>query len=219
MINLKLSAAAAVLAMGLSAQAGATVIPLDGFEGVGQDVFQASPTSTVGNRTLSIYNVIQGGSSPVSVMDPYASISTGMDANGTLQIANGSFDDSDVDLTYAINDAEWANLTSLKLNFLGNDNAVPTSSSVTLMIGADTIGTIFLPDQNTPFQIAFDINGVISDQFAAGTTDITFTFSGSPEFDMTLDSIAANVPEPGMIGLFGLGLAGIGLASRRRRKA
>src|SRR3546814_3306323 len=122
MINLKLSAAAAVLAMGLSAQAGATGIPRDGFEGEGQDVFQASPTSTVGNRTLSIYNVIQGGSSPVSVMDPYASISTGRDANGTLQIANGSFDDSDVDLTYAINDAEWANLTSLKLNFLGNDN-------------------------------------------------------------------------------------------------
>lgn len=46
---------------------------------------------------------------------------------------------------------------------------------------------------------------------------LTFIINGPADYDLTIDQIQVQVPEPAMIGLFGLGAIGLGLARRRKR--
>ena len=51
---------------------------------------------------------------------------------------------------------------------------------------------------------------------------VEFVFAGGTEFDVQMDDVAisfTDVPEPATLGLFGAGIAALGLASRRRKAA
>jgi hypothetical protein len=50
-------------------------------------------------------------------------------------------------------------------------------------------------------------------------SSIGFRVSGLADYDLSIDSFAIDTPEPASLALFGAGLAGLGLAARRRRKA
>jgi opacity protein-like surface antigen len=204
---------AAAAAAGLSASANAAIIAvLDDFSTGEQFVNQASPTSTVGNRTLDISNIQQNSNTFPGNVDPFAQVET---AGGTLNINNGSRDDSTVDLSYLIGaNADLAFTTMLEVVFANNDNALPTESTIEAFLDGTSLGIQSLPGSNDPFSIMFSLSDAQAAILAAGTT-LRFQFNGSPDYDLSVDAINA-VPEPGMIGLLGLGLLGLGVARRRK---
>lgn len=116
----------------------------------------------------------------------------------------------DVDLSSVLIEGLWAT-DNLGLDILINGNATGNTS---LGFGA---------------MFAFSVDS----GFVAGTNNLDFIVRNLASFDnptgLRVDDMTGSfelagnttgdVPEPGMLGLFGLGLAGLGLAARRRRRA
>ena len=206
---------AAVATIGLTGAANAAAITiLDDFSSNAQFVNQANPNSTVGNRTLQLSNITQNSNVFPGNVDPFAQVET---AGGTLNIANGSRDDSTLDLIYTIAaDASLAFTDMIDVVFSNNDNALPVDSTIEAFLNGSSLGLQSLPGSNTDFTISFNLTDAQAAILAAGST-LRFQFNGSPDYDLSVTQINA-VPEPGMIGLLGLGLLGLGVA-RRRRKA
>jgi len=204
---------AAAAAAGLSDAANAAIIAvLDDFSTGEQFVNQASPSSTVGNRTLEISNITQNSNVFPGNVDPFAQVET---AQGTLNINNGSRDDSTVDLSYAIAaNTDLAFTTMIEVVFGNNDNALPVDSTVEAFLDGASLGLQSLPGSNDPFSIMFGLSQAQAAVLAAGTS-LRFQFNGSSDYDLSIDQINA-VPEPGMVALLGLGLLGLGLARRRK---
>jgi hypothetical protein len=146
-------------------------------------------------------------------------------ASGVFDILNGTGDKSEVVLQYAIP----ASLEAFK-------------NSVTNVTGLAFFFTLVSRDLN-PIDIKADLNGTIipvvppitvSGQYRfdviAGPIDGTLKifFNGDPGYDLTIDNLRLwigrngepfdprDVPAPAALGLFGPGLAALGLRRRRR---
>jgi hypothetical protein len=205
---------ALAMSAGLSSAADAAIIAvIDDFSANDQFVNQANPTSTVGNRTLAITNIVQNSNVFPGNVDPYVQVNTEASA---LNISNGSRDDATVNLTYIIAaDADLAFTRMIDIVFSSNDNARPFDSTVEAFVGGTSLGIQALIDNDSPFTISFGLSTAQAAILAAGTT-LRFQFDGSPDYDVSVDAISA-VPEPGMIGLLGLGVLALGVRRRRAR--
>lgn len=166
--------------------------------------------STDGTRTLTISNITLGAGSD---FDPYAFVDT--TGSGVFGINNGTGDDATVTIDYSL--VTRSSIGSIEVDFLNNDNAIPTDSTLQLFVGALDEGTQFLPG-GPNFTISFSLSDAATALLAAGTS-LSFVFNGSPDYDLSVDAIYARVPEPGALGLLGLGLLGMGVAARRRKAA
>lgn len=149
--------------------------------------------------------------------------------DGLFDIALGSQDDAVVTLTYNVDAlqgdfATYQSISSLSLlvEILGADG---TNKSLNAIMNGDDLGTFSLPDQVTsanPRTLRFDLSP---------NTDVNgnleFRFNGNPGYDLSFALIGFEVfgdleqtpiPEPGVLGLLGLGVLGVAAAGGRRRR-
>lgn len=197
-------AAATLIAGGAVA---APIAVIDDFSSGDQFVNKADPSDDNGIRELRIYNIFLG---PGSDMDPMAFVDT--DAPGVFGINNGIGDDSTVDIFY---DLVMVDADFIDVNFLNNDNALPTDSDLELFVAGISQGAQTLHDMNDPFTISFSLSDAAQMALRTGTS-LMLTFNGSPAFDLSVDSITARIPEPGALGFLGLGLLGMSAVARRK---
>ncbi len=213
MSKLYFTAALSALALGFASQANAGIVLIDDFSSNAMEVHDGADTSSAGGRTLSIGAFTHFGSPATPNAEVFV-------VPGVMLANNGPLQDSTVTLTYDIAaNLELANTLSLKLDFLFNDNAAGGDNTVEAFLDGGSLGVKTLSTEGVPFSIAFAVSEAQAAILAAGGTNLlSFVFNGSPGWDLVLDTVSA-VPEPGMIGLLGLGVAGIGFASRRRKVA
>lgn len=172
-----------------------------------------SPTNITGAATYAIVT------DPSSVHGSAASYGDHTSGSGNMMAVNGS--------TVA-GDLVWGETISVQANAT-YDFAVYISSwfsgapaSLVFTVNGTTIGSLVAPMQTGAWELAFatwnsgsETSALIevrNDQTAFGGNDFALDdfYFGNPIF-------SASVAEPSMLGLFGL--AGLGLAVRRRRTA
>ena len=164
---------------------------------------------------------------------------TYLDAGGSETSINDAtqvtFDDNDGlgELEVTVATGVFANIADGAFGFFDDFifNPIDASTPITpLWSVADVGGVVFSFDLISIDEVFQPGNNTLS-IFGSGTIfengvetfDANWSFgttdpSGGFEFTINSDSSTVAVPEPAMLGLLGLGMAGIGLAASRRRK-
>lgn len=240
MKKLHLAATAAVLAMGFATSVSATAIyVIDDFLSAPPNPFSANlmtqgQASTDGPDTYTI-NGLSFTRTVLFQNIADTSIAYGASiniSNGDLKIVNGPTVRSRTTLTYDVSALKaltpidsWAALGIIFSNGTSSLNGPTTIQGFinnSLVGGIDTsLGTLTLTSYiDATGNIANEVwggLGLLNSQLT-GTNDILkFVINGPADYDLTLDQIDFAVPEPAMLGLFGMGVLGLGIARRRKR--
>ncbi|EMD82987.1 PEP-CTERM sorting domain-containing protein [Pacificimonas flava] len=214
MFSFKGVVAAAILA-GAATGVSAAVVSIDDFstypysttlDSVGSTASDTATLTPAIERTIFFERLANGGTTSASAN---AEVSI---ADGILELANDSNVNSRLTLTYSLDGLfDTGGVTGFDI-FVSNSGTAGDGTIQALLNGT-SLGTVTLPNgMEGPISFSF------SDALAAGNPDeLTFIFSGSPSYDMLIGPITANVPEPGALGLLGLGVLGMAAAMKRRR--
>ena len=138
-------------------------------------------------------------------------------SNSFLRFANDPGVESTATINWTFDTTDLTSTTDLVFEILTNDVA-GGSFSFTLLDATDTIvssGAVLLPVVNfgSPLSLSFGLNSALLTSVDELTLIIDTT--GTANIDLAIDFVQA-VSEPGLIGLLGLGLVGLGVAARRR---
>lgn len=201
---------AGALTMGIAGAANAATVVLDDFTWGAQRVYAGDLSDTFGIRTLTLSNLVNSGDTDT----PEAETSI---SEGLLLISNGPLEDSTLELSYAIAaDASLATANSIRMDIASSNWGIGGGANeVEAFLNGNSLGVKSLAEA-LGFSVSFGLSDAEAADLADGAT-LSFLFNGAADFDVAVGGVTA-VPEPAMLGLFGLGLIGIG-AARRRRKA
>ena len=222
MRNFSKTVALAALLGSVTAVRAAT--PVAGFS----DDFSTGQTTSTNNASSGFDTgstlLISNGSRTIQT-DILSNTAPG-DARGRTAILNGTFSYSSDDgvvglgyLTYSFSTPISLTLApAFAFTFLGNDDTgalhiTATDSSGNTATTNDLLPNLSSTPTATPIIVPANLVGVNS----GSISKLVFSFGGTSSEDLSVDAIVA-VPEPGTLGMVGLGLfAGAGLLARRRR--
>lgn len=181
------------------------------------------------NRTLLFQNIADTNPAPGAAGGAYLS-----SANGELKIVNAQNVRSRLTLTYNIASLDTlipdTSSVQLGVTFSNGLSTINGPTQIDAYIGDGTtmtaLGSLILTqriDGTTP-ELWSNMQ-LLGSQLTSTNKYLTFIVNGPTDYDLTIDQIqaavgttvAGDVPEPAMIGLFGLGALGLGIARRRKR--
>jgi hypothetical protein len=215
------AALATVFAMG---SANALVILVDDFNT--PDLFvadQAGGTATtVSDAVRSVTHLLTAGSNTVGGAGSSVTIGTISDPAGSLNVNNGINRNSNVDVNWSLpvgflNPAA-GNAVFFLFNVIQSDfNPVNVSFSFTDLSNVTmALQGFAIPGNTTNQPLSFGATPAEKALINAGGT-LTMSLTGGQGWDIALDSLGFQVPEPTSVALVGLALLGAGVASRRRK--
>lgn len=227
-----------VAAVSLAALAGASqaaVLVIDDFNIPGVAVTDADPA--VGGGYVTLFGGVQNITAPTNlatsrliehnwhstqgIPNQVTNVTVGGGANGVLTVNNDAGVDSDAKVTWAI--APFAlppGPASLFFQVIFSNlgtPSVPIDLSFNFTGGSNWSKLAAIPS-GVNFPVSFALNGAEAAAIAGGGT-LTVELTGSPAWEITLDSFGLEIPEPASLALAGLALIGAGVASRRRKAA
>lgn len=137
---------------------------------------------------------------------------------GTLKLSNDSQVNSLIDLTYNVDSLidDVKGMSELNLNVIFADAASGMGFTIKGYLNGEYLGSQTFTGKG---MLSFDLPAL-----AASGNQLRLEFSGGTSFDATLGPVRLEigeggglpVPEPGAIGLLGLGLVSVAFARRRK---
>ena len=149
--------------------------------------------------------------------------------NHVLSINNDAGVRSQATLTYNISSlyGQIAANSAVKLGvtFSNGLSTLNGPTTIEAFLGQTSLGMMTLSQRiDTPLTPEVFSNILLLGSQLNGNDQLRFVINGPADYDLTLEQIAvdnyvvaSDVPEPAMLGLFGLGAIGLGLARRRQR--
>jgi hypothetical protein len=222
------AAAAAAFAVG---NANALVFIVDTFDSPDMTLFDTTvggggvsvsggpvnPPANTLSRTVT-HELLAG--SNVGGLASNVTIGTASEPTGSLNVNNGSSRDSQVTVSWAlgagfITDSSGP-AASVRFDLIKSDL---NAASFELFWNNVSFGSQVFPAFNGPgtTPILFALTAAQQDAIANNAGTLKLVIDGIPDFDLAIDAIGIQIPEPATLALAGLALLGAGVASRRRR--
>jgi PEP-CTERM motif len=205
--------------------AGANALLIDNFEtDASVAVLAASPatlfTNTpdsgagmIGNRTLTVNKTVGGGG---GANGAYADI-----IGGLLAMANGPVTNSIVTVDWIFGSTDLTEGGTKTGFFLGLPNPIDNDLNISISINGGTASSKLFPDGSSGTDFFFPFLDFVNGGDAATATTVRLQFSSTVAWDAEVDFIETigpppEVSEPASLALFGISMAGLGWARRRR---
>jgi hypothetical protein len=216
-----LCAMAAIAAVGV-AQAAPTVISVDDFNSPDvliQDALGGGPTTVIDSVRTASYELLSG---PDSGDGSTLRIGSQTFPVGLLEVANASGRDSRATISWAIA-AGLIPGDAINVGFfleVVQSDGNPTS--VDFVLDGSALAAFSIPPNTMDLGLSFGLSAAQLASLANGGT-LAMTLNGNTGWDLTVDLFGFSydrqqaIPEPGSVALAGLAL--VGLAAARRRKA
>jgi PEP-CTERM motif len=196
------------VALAAANSASAATITLDSFsvaQGTVVTSTSVAPQSTtVGNRTITVTST-----TPNPLNNPFVNVAvvSGPNAN-YFSISNPSLTSSTVELSYVLGaNAALASTAPATLEFdvISRDLSSFVAISFAGAAGSFSIANAAIPAAPPASVFYAALTPAYLGALAGGGT-FKLTFSGIPDYDLTIDNLRINVPLPGTLALLGLGL-------------
>jgi len=185
--------------------------------GVADTAVTLAPSANATDRTL-YHTLLTAGAVGMNGTGTLSSTGTGAAPNflaNQMNMANASDVDSMVKVEWTLASiVTGASPVSFLIDVKSNDNGVAGVNNVEAFLGVMSLG---IQNATALTTLSFALTPAQAASLAVAGTKFSFLINGSNAWDMAIDNLRIDIPEPTSLALVGLALIGAGVVSRRRK--